>query len=220
MVRPGPIVSVAPRFLTRQAQHHQAMIHVCPVEKTMEQALKLVVLVGSLRKESFTRKLTLAMMKLAPPTLACEIVEIGELPLYNEDLEPNPPAAWVKFRDSIRGANAVLFATPEYNRSIPGSLKNAIDVGSRPSGKNAFNRKAGAVISVSPGAIGGFGANMAVHTALVSFNLAMLPVPEAYIGNVKDLLDDAGEIKVDATRTFLTKFMAALADWTRLIATR
>jgi chromate reductase len=186
----------------------------------MDQAFKVVVLIGSLRKESLTRKLTLAMMKLAPPTLACEIVEIGDLPLYNEDLEPNPPQAWLKFRDAVRGSNAVLFATPEYNRSLPGGLKNAIDVGSRPYGKNVFRGKAGAIMSASPGALGGFGSNIAVHNALVSLDVAILPQPETYIGHVKDLLDQHGEIKLDATRTFLTSFMAAFADWTRLIASR
>ncbi|GIL41556.1 NADPH-dependent FMN reductase [Roseiterribacter gracilis] len=186
----------------------------------MDQALKAVVLVGSLRKESFTRKIAVAMRKLAPPTLACEIVEIGDLPLYNEDLEANPPAAWVKFRDAVRGANAVLFATPEYNRSIPGCLKNAIDVGSRPYGKSVFGGKAGAVVSVSPGALGGFGANVALRNTLVFLDVLTLQQPEAYIGNVKDLLDDKGDLKLDATKVFLTKFMTAFADWTKTIATR
>lgn len=186
----------------------------------MDQTYKCVVLVGSLRKESLTRKLALAMMKLAPATLRCEIVEIGGLPLYNEDLEPTPPQPWVEFRNQVRDAHAILFATPEYNRSIPGALKNAIDVGSRPYGKSVFSGKAGAVVSCSPGAMGGFGANVAVRSTLVFLDVLTLQQPEAYIGNVKDLLGDDGEIKVEASKAFLTKFMAALADWTRVIATR
>jgi chromate reductase len=96
--------------------------------------LRVAVLVGSLRKDSLTRKVATAMIKLAPANLSCEIVDIGDLPLYNEDLEQDPPPAWTKFRTAIAGVDAVLFATPEYNRSIPGGLKNAIDVGSRPYG--------------------------------------------------------------------------------------
>jgi chromate reductase len=181
---------------------------------------KVAVLVGSLRKESFTRKIAKAMIELAPDTLDCQIVEIGALPLYNEDIEPNPPAAWVEFRKAVAPCDAVLFATPEYNRSIPGGLKNAIDVGSRPYGKSVFDGKAGAVISVSPGAYGGFGANHAIRNCFVFLNVFMLQQPEAYIAGVKDLLDESGKLKTEATRTFLTKYMAAFADWTQLIASR
>ena len=181
---------------------------------------KVAFLVGSLRKESFTRKVAKAMIELAPPSLACEIVEIGGLPLYNEDVESDPPAAWKAYRTAVLGADAVVFATPEYNRSIPGGLKNAIDVGSRPYGKSVFDGKAGAVISVSPGAIGGFGANYAVRSTLVFLNVLTLQQPEAYVGGAKDLFDEAGKLKVEATRTFLTKYMAAFADWTQLIASR
>jgi chromate reductase len=114
----------------------------------------------------------------------------------------------------------VLFVTPEYNRSIPGGLKNAIDVGSRPYGRNAFEGKAGGVVSVTPGAMGGFGANFAVRNAIVFLNVLTMQQPEAYIGNAKDLFDEAGELKVESTRAFLTSFMSAFADWTGLIAAR
>jgi len=184
------------------------------------QSFKAAALIGSLRRESFTRKIAKAMIKLAPPQLAVEIVEIGDLPLYNEDLEADAPAAWTTFRGAIRDVDAVLFATPEYNRSIPGVLKNAIDVGSRPYGKNVFDGKAGAVVSVSPGAIGGLGANFAVRDALVFLNVPMMQQPEAYIGGVKNLVDQAGEVSAEATRAFLTQFMAAFAEWTALIASR
>ncbi|HEV3044851.1 MAG TPA: NAD(P)H-dependent oxidoreductase [Roseiarcus sp.] len=183
-------------------------------------ALTAAVLVGSLRKESFTRKLAAAMIKLAPDALSCRIVEIGELPLYNQDREADPPAAWTSFRAAIAGVDGVLFATPEYNRSIPGGLKNAIDVGSRPYGKNAFEGKAGAVVSITPGAMGGFGANFAVRNAIVFLNVLTMQQPEAYIGNAKDLFDETGEVKVESTRIFLAGFMSAFAEWTGLIAAR
>src|SRR5579872_3957567 len=171
------------------------------------QTFKVAILVGSLRKESFTRKISKALIKLAPENLSCAIVEIGDLPLYNEDLESDAPAPWTAFRAAIREVDAVLFATPEYNRSIPGALKNAIDVGARPYGKNVFDGKAGAVVSVSPGAIGGLGANFAVRNALVFLNVLTMQQPEAYIGGVKDLLDEKGELSAEATRAFLSNFM-------------
>jgi chromate reductase len=130
------------------------------------QTFRAAALVGSLRKESFTRKIAKAMINVAPAQLACSIVEIGGLPLYNEDLEADAPVAWTSFRAAMREVDAVLFATPEYNRSNPGALKNAIDVGSRPYGKSVFEGKAGAVVSVSPSASGGLGVNFAVRNAL------------------------------------------------------
>ena len=114
----------------------------------------VAVLVGSLRKESFSRKLAKAIAALAPPNLKFQFVEIGDLQAFNQDLEPTPTAEWVAFRDAIRPADAVLFVTPEYNRGLPGVLKNAIDVGSRPYGQSVFNGKPAAVVANSPGAIG------------------------------------------------------------------
>ena len=153
----------------------------------------VAVLVGSLRKGSLNRKLALALIALAPPDLTLKIVEIGELPLYDQDpTKPTPPAAWVEFREAIAAADAVLFVTPEYNRSVPGALKNAIDVGSRPYGKSAGDGKPGAVISVSPGAIGGFGANHHLRQSLVFLNVPTLQQPEAYIGNADKLFDEDG----------------------------
>ena len=124
----------------------------------MSKVYSVAVLVGSLRKDSLNRKVAQALAELAPPSLKLFIVEIGELALYNEDIDgASPPAPYTVFRDQIRPADAILFVTPEYNRSAPGVLKNAIDVGSRPYGQSVFSGKPGAVISVSPGAIGGFG---------------------------------------------------------------
>ena len=179
----------------------------------MDHRWNVAVLVGSLRRESFNRKMATALARMAPPVLALEIVEIGELPLYNQDDEANPPLASAAFRSRIAQADAVLFVTPEYNRSVPGVLKNAIDIASRPSGKSAWNAKPAAVISVSPGAIGGFGANHALRQSLVFLNMPALQQPEAYIGGAADLFDAQGNIAKDTTREFLQKFLAAFAAW-------
>jgi chromate reductase len=173
----------------------------------------VAVFVGSLRKESFNRKMANALVAMAPAPLKLEIVEIRQLPLYNQDDDANPPAASVAFKQRVQKADAVLFVTPEYNRSMPGVLKNAIDVASRPYGKNAWNGKPGAVISVSPGAIGGFGANHHLRQSLVFLNVPALQQPEAYIGNAAKLFDESGKLTDDPTRDFLQKFLQAFAQW-------
>ena len=175
---------------------------------------RIAVIVGSLRKESINRKMAQAMMKLAPDSLDLEIIEIGGLPLYNQDLDDDgPPAAWTGFRERLKTFDGVLFVTPEYNRSIPGALKNAIDVGSRPYGKNMWAGKPGAVVSVSPGAIGGFGANHHLRQSLVFINVPAMQQPEAYIGHAADLFDAGGNLTNDSTREFAAKFMQAFAAW-------
>jgi chromate reductase len=175
----------------------------------------VAVIVGSLRKASFTRRVALALEMLAPPELKLRIVEIGDLPLYNQDADDEgaPPPQWRTFRDAIRPADAVLFVTPEYNRSVPGVLKNAIDVGSRPYGKSVWDRKPAAVVSVSPGAIGGFGANHHLRQSLVFLNMPTLQQPEAYVGGAASLFADDGTIKVDGTRDFLRVVMDRFAAW-------
>ena len=173
----------------------------------------VAVLVGSLRKESLTRKVANAVAELAPPSMKLQIVEIGDLPLYNQDSEAPPPAPWKEFRARIIAADAVLFATPEYNRSVPGVLKNAIDVGSRPYGQNAWNGKPGAVISVSPGAIGGFGANHHLRQSLVFLDVPAMPQPEAYIGGADKLFDANGKMNNLDTRQFLRVFAETFAVW-------
>jgi chromate reductase, NAD(P)H dehydrogenase (quinone) len=179
----------------------------------------VVVLVGSLRKEAFSRKMAVALEALAPPSLRLEIVEIGALPLYNQDSDDVPPAAWTAFRDRVAKADGVLFVTPEYNRSIPAALKNAVDVASRPYGKNVWDGKPGGIVSVSPGAMGGFGANHHLRQSLVFVNVPVMPQPEAYIGGAAKLFDAAGGIAVAATRDFLAKYMQAFADWVERHAT-
>lgn len=174
---------------------------------------KIAVVVGSLRKESFNRKMARALMKLAPGTLEFEEVEIAGLPLYNQDLDDAPPAQWTAFRERIRKADGILFVTPEYNRSVPGVLKNAIDVGSRPYGKSAWSGTPAAVMSVSPGSIGGFGANHHLRQSLVFLGMPAMAQPEAYIGNAAGLFDEAGTLVNSSTREFAAKFMAAFSAW-------
>nr|WP_295903459.1 NAD(P)H-dependent oxidoreductase [uncultured Bdellovibrio sp.] len=179
---------------------------------------KIAVLVGSLRKESFNRKMAKVLLGLAPSSLKLEIVEIGDLPLYNQDLddENRPPEVWQKFRTQIKGYDGVLFVTPEYNRSIPGVLKNAIDVGSRPYGKSVWEGKPAAVVSVSPGAIGGFGANHHLRQCMVFLNMPAMQQPEAYISNAAKLFSADGSLTQNETREFLEKFMKAFAEWVEL----
>lgn len=180
----------------------------------MAETRRIAALVGSLRKESFTRKTVKALTALAPPSLSIEIVEIGGLGPYNQDLDTDrPPPEWAVLRKRIRTADAVLFATPEYNRSVPGVLKNAIDIASRPYGKSAWNAKPGAVISVSPGAIGAFGANHHLRQSLVFLNVPVMQQPEAYIGGADKLFDASGNLTNESTREFLRTFMRAFADW-------
>jgi chromate reductase len=181
----------------------------------------IAVIVGSLRKESLNRKMAKAMIEIAPATLKLEIVEIRSLPLFDEDLEHQPPREWVEIRERMQRADGVLFVTPEYNRSMPGVLKNAIDVASRPYGKNRFDGKPGAVISVSQGAIGGFGANQHLRQSLVFLNVPALQQPEAYIGGAGKLFDDAGKLTDDSTRKFLGQFLQAYAAWVeKILASR
>ena len=174
---------------------------------------KIAVLVGSLRKESYTRKLAKSLMLAAPPTLELEIVDISQLPLYNQDDETEtPPATWTEFRGRIREAEGVLFCTPEYNRSLPGVLKNAIDVGSRPYGQAAWTGKPCAVVSNSPGALGGFVANHALRQSLVFLNMPCMQSPEAYIGGIGNKFD-GDQLTDESLKTFLQQFMECFATW-------
>lgn len=175
---------------------------------------KIAVIVGSLRNESINRQVAQALAGLAPRGVRLEIVEIGDLPLYNPDLEDGvkAPAAWTMFREKVKSADAVLFVTPEYNRSVPGALKNAIDVGSRPYGDAAWAGKPAAIVTVSPGAIGGFGANHHLRQMLVFLDMPVLQQPEAYIGNADTLFED-GKLANDSTREFFRTFMNAFACW-------
>src|SRR4051794_36661879 len=179
----------------------------------MDKIYDVAVLVGSLRQDSINRKVANALAEVAPTELKLSIVEIGQLPIYNQDVDENPPAEWTAFRDRIRAADAVLFVTPEHNRSVPAALKNALDVGSRPYGKSAWSGKPGAVVSASPGAIGGFGANHHLRQSLVFLNVPAMAQPEAYIGGADKLFDAEGKLVNDGTRKFLQGFIQAYSAW-------
>src|SRR5689334_16506991 len=178
---------------------------------------KVGIVVGSLREDSLNRKLAHELVRLAPAGLRFSFVEIGALPLYNQDLDGAPPQAWEEFRAAIRPHDAVLFVTPEYNRSIPGVLKNAVDVGSRPYGHSVWAKKPGAIISASPGAMGGFGSNHHLRQSCVFLDMPIMPQPEAYLGHFGDAFGEDGRLKDEKTAGFLGSFMAAYADWVEKI---
>ncbi len=168
--------------------------------------MKIAVIVGSLRKDSINRKIAKELIEVAPKPLALETIEIGDLPLFNDDLDSdNPPSAWVNFRQKIKACDGVIFVTPEYNRSVPGVLKNAIDVGSRPYGSSVWSGKPAAVISASPGAIGGFGANHHLRQSLVFLDMPTMQQPEAYLSQFEEV--------TDRTRKYLEKIVNAYANW-------
>ncbi|ANH81272.1 ACP phosphodiesterase [Niabella ginsenosidivorans] len=175
----------------------------------------IAVLVGSLREASYNRKVAREMIRLAPEGLQLKIVEIGELPLYNEDLEKAVPDAWKVFRDTMREKDGMIFVTPEYNRSVPGLLKNAIDVGSRPYGKSIWNGKPGAVASVTPGGLGAFGANHHLRQSMVFLNVPVMQQPEAYISNIAGCFDEQGNMISDQLKELLNNFLQSYARWVR-----
>ena len=184
----------------------------------MANPFAVAILVGSLRKESLSRKLANALSEQAPEGLSCRIVEIGDLALYNEDLDGDaPPAEWNRFRADIRQADAVLFVTPEYNRSVPGVLKNAIDVGSRPYGSSAWEKKPGAIVSVTPGGLGAFGANHHLRQSCVFLDMPIMPQPEAYLSGAGKFFAEDGSIADPSLGKLLGRFMAAFADWVEMI---
>ena len=180
----------------------------------MSTTKRVGVIVGSLRKESFSRKVAKELIRLAPASLAAENIEIGDLTIFNQDLddENRTPQAWTAFREKMKDFDAVLFVTPEYNRSVPPVLKNAIDVGSRPYGKSVWNAKPGAVVSVSPGRLSGFGANHHLRQSLVFLNVPTMQQPEGYIGEVDKAIDANGNFD-ERTTTFLESFMKEFALW-------
>lgn len=172
------------------------------------------VIVGSLRKGAYTRMLARALPELTPPSLQLVEIGIGDLPLYNYDLETdNPPPAWTTFRTAVKATDALLFVTPEFNRGIPGALKNAMDVGSRPWGHSAWAGKPGGVISMTPGALGAMAANHQLRQVLLAVDVPAMPYPEAYIPDAETLFDASGRLTNDRTRQFLQTFMEAFATW-------
>jgi chromate reductase len=179
---------------------------------------KIAILVGSLRKESLNRKIALSVSEFAKDTLDCRLIEIGDLPLYNEDIDASPPAPYKRFREEVAASDGVLFCTPEYNRGLPGALKNALDVGSRPYGHSVWDKKPAAIISASPGVIGGFGANHQLRQSCVFLNMPVMQQPEAYLGGVSaGKFDEAGRLREGPLRDFVVNVTTAFGGWVDLI---
>lgn len=175
---------------------------------------KVAVLVGSLRKESFSRKIARALEKAAAGKLDFKFVEIGDLPLYNEDLEgEGAPAPWKRFREEMRGVDAFLFVTPEYNRSMPAAIKNAIDVGSRPFNQMVWTNKPAAIVSGSLGTIGGFSASHHLRQSINVIGVHVMAQPEMYLAAWHNFLDENGEIKDEGAKKLVTRFVDAFAAW-------
>jgi len=181
---------------------------------------KVGVIVGSLRKESWNRKLALVLIELAPVSLNMEIVEIAQLALYNQDPDDqgHPPKEWTDYRERMKKFDAFLFVTPEYNRSMPAPLKNAIDVGSRPYGKSVWSGKPAAVISASPGAMGGFGANQHLRQTFVFLDMPCMQQPEAYMSHINQIFDEKFNIANEETHAFLRKYIQAYAAWVEKVS--
>ena len=175
---------------------------------------KIGVLVGSLRKESFSKKIAANVAALFPEGYETEFIEIENLPFYNQDYdnENNVREEYVNFRNRIKEIDAVLFVTPEYNRSVPAVLSNALDIGSRPYGASVWNGKPAAIISQSPGNLGAFGANHHLRQILTCLNMPVVQQPEAYISNAAALLDENDKVKNEGTIQFLQSFVDAFID--------
>ena len=181
---------------------------------------KIAIIVGSLREGSINRKIARSMCAMRGGGLECTMVEIGDLALYNQEFDalPEQPEAYTRFRDQIAAVDGILFCTPEYNRGVPGVLKNAIDVGSRPYGKSVWNKKPAAIISASPGAIGGFGANHQLRQACVFLDMPVMQQPEAYLGHVSDdSFDSDGCLKDGPLKDVVAKLAHAFHDWVDMI---
>jgi len=179
---------------------------------------RIAIVVGSIREGSLSRKLSRAICGAVPHSLQCSTVEIADLPLYDPDLDQEPPAPWTRFRQEIGQSDGVLFVTPEYNRSIPGALKNAIDVGSRPYGNSVFAKKPAAIVTMSPGSLGGFGCNHHLRQCCVFLDMPVMQQPEAYIGNVSDDKFAAdGSITDESLAKLLGSLGQAFAGWVDLI---
>lgn len=177
--------------------------------------LNVAILVGSLRKGSFSSQVAQGLQLVAPDDMAFTTIEIGDLPFYNPDLDTDtPPESWTRFRSEVAKANSVIFVTPEYNRSVPAALKNALDVGSRPYGKSVWSGKPAAVVSASPGNISGFGANHHLRQSLVFLDMPTLQQPEAYLAQVDKILDEKAGFVAD-TAKFMGSFMAKFDQFAR-----
>jgi len=184
--------------------------------------LLIGVIVGSLRRGAYSRAIANALCELAPEGLELKFVEIGDLPLYNEDLDEdnNVPGPYTRFRGEIAACDGFIFVTPEYNRSIPAALKNALDVGSRPYGQNKWDGKPGAIVCTTPGTLGAFGASVALRQPMSFLNILLLQQPEVYISRVHELLDEKGKLINESTCEFLRSFLLAFEKFAFKIASK
>ena len=181
-------------------------------------AYRIAIIVGSLRKDSINRKVARSICGLRCDNLDCSMIEIGDLPLYNQDLDASPPGQWTRFREQVAASDGVLFCSPEYNRGIPGVLKNAIDVGSRPYGQSVFDKKPAAIVTASPGSIGGFGSNHQIRQAAVFLNMPVMQQPEAYLGHVsEDAFDENGCLKEGPLKDLVTVVANSFHGWVEMI---
>jgi chromate reductase len=181
-------------------------------------AYNIAIIVGSLREGSINRKVARSICGIRGDNLDCHMIQIGDLPLYNQDLDANPPEQWTRFRKQVAEADGVLFVSPEYNRGIPGVLKNAIDVGSRPYGESVFDKKPAAIVTASPGSIGGFGSNHQIRQACVFLNMPVMQQPEAYLGHVTDdSFDESGCLRDGPLKALVTVLAHAFHDWVDMI---
>jgi chromate reductase, NAD(P)H dehydrogenase (quinone) len=187
-------------------------------ENPMAETIRVAVFVGSLRADSYNRRLALALARLAPETFTFEHVSIGDLPLYNQDQDANPPEAMTRLKQEVERAQALLFVTPEYNRGVPGVLKNALDTASRPWGKNSFAGKPGGVVGVSFGAIGTALAQHQLRNVLAYLDVPTLGQPEVYLQFSEGLIDESGNVSKDDTRLFLQGWVDAYVAWVRRFA--
>jgi chromate reductase len=175
--------------------------------------LRVALLLGSARSTGWTRKLGQALLELAPADVRLEAIGIADLPLYHEELEVTAPPTWARFRAQLRGMDGLLFVTPEYNRSLPAALKNAIDIGSSPDDCSVWAGKPGAIVSFSPGAMGGFGANHHLRQSLVFLDVPVLQQPEMYLHSVERLFDAEGRLLAGAGRELIERFWLAFRAW-------
>lgn len=173
------------------------------------------LIAGSLRKESFSKKIAEGLINMAPDGFEFKIISLADLPVYNQDFDDfnEVPTSYVSFRNEVGAVNGIIFITPEYNRSVPGVLKNAIDVGSRPYGKSVWSGKPAAIFSNSPGNLSAFGANHHLRQSLVFLNMPTMQQPEVYIAHVKELFDETGNMKEGSTKDFLHKAVEAYITW-------
>lgn len=174
---------------------------------------KIGIVVGSIRKNSFSEQLANNLVELFPAGYETEFIEIANLPLYNQDSDDNVPEVYTTFREKIKGLDAVVFVTPEHNRSFPAALKNALDVGSRPYGSNVWDGKPALIVSQSPSNLSGFGANHHLRQVLAFLNVPVVQQPEVYIANVMELLGEDGKITNEDTIGFLQSVVDTYVDF-------